>query len=111
MIDEDKTREQLIAELHLLRQRVADLEAAQISAAQYFEERLADLAEHAPVGIHLYDLYPDGRLVFTGANPAADRILGVNNAQFIGKTIEEAFPQLAETEVPDRYRQAAVRGI
>ena len=111
MIDEDKTREQLIAELHLLRQRVADLEAAQISAAQYFEERLADLAEHAPVGIHLYDLYPDGRLVFTGANPAADRILGVNNAQFIGKTIEEAFPQLAETEVPDRYRQAGVRGI
>jgi len=109
--DEDKTREQLTAELQMLRQRVADLEAAQVSTVQYLRDQLTDLAKHAPVGIHLYDLYPDGRLVFTGANPAADRILGVDNAQFIGKTIEEAFPQLAETEVPDRYRHAAAHGI
>ncbi|MGC9395696.1 MAG: GAF domain-containing protein [Anaerolineae bacterium] len=111
MIDEDRTRESLLAEVSALRQRVAALEAAQISAVQYFEDRLTELAEHAPVGIHLYDLYPDGRLVFAGANSAADRILGVDNTQFIGKTIEEAFPQLAATEVPDRYRQTAAHGI
>ncbi|MBN2393167.1 MAG: PAS domain S-box protein [Anaerolineae bacterium] len=111
MTDEDRTHESLLAEVSALRQRVADLEAAQISAAQYLRNQLTDLAMHAPVGIHLYDLHPDGRLVFTGANPAADRILGVDNAQFIGKTIEEAFPHLAETEVPDRYRQAAAHGI
>jgi PAS domain S-box-containing protein len=111
MTDEDRTRESLLAEVHELRQRVADLEATQISSAQNLEDKLADLAAHAPVGIHLYDLYPDGRLVFAGANPTANRILGVDNTQFIGKTIEEAFPQLAETEVPDRYRQAAAHGI
>ena len=111
MTDEDRTRESLLAEVDALRQRVADLEAAQVSAAQSFEKRLTDLAEYAPVGIHLYDLHPDGRLVFTGANPAADRILGVDNAQFIGKTIEEAFPQLAATEVPDRYEHAAAHGV
>ena len=29
---------------------------------------------------------------------------------FIGKTIEEAFPQLVDTEVPERYKAAAEKG-
>ena len=53
---------------------------------------------------------PDGRLVFAASNPAADEILGVDNSLFIGKTIEEAFPPLADTEVPARYREAAAHG-
>lgn len=111
MTDEDRTRESLLAEVCVLRQHVADLEAARIATAQHFEGQLDDLVEHVPVGIHLYDLHPDGRLVFAGANPAADRILGLDNAQFIGKAIEEAFPHLSKTEVPERYRQAAAHGI
>ena len=59
----------------------------------------------------MYELQGDDRLVFVGANPAADKILGVDNAQFIGRTIEEAFPPLANTEVPFRYRRAAAEGI
>jgi len=58
-----------------------------------------------------YSLEDDGRLVFTGFNQAASDILGVDCSQYIGKTIEEAFPPLAETEVPDRYRQACLEGI
>lgn len=50
------------------------------------------------------------KLIFSGANPAADTILGVNNDQFIGKTIEEAFPPLKATEVPKRFRNAALKG-
>lgn len=110
MTDEDRTRESLLAEVYALRQRVAGLEAARITAVQNLEDRLDDLVEHVPVGMHLYDLHPDGRLVFAGANPAADRILGIDNTSFIGKTIEEAFPSLSETEVPDRYRQVAAHG-
>jgi len=60
--------------------------------------------------MHLYRLESDGRLIFIGANPAADQILGVDNSIFIGKTIEEAFPLLKETEVPRRYREAAASG-
>lgn len=63
-----------------------------------------------PLGMHLYRYEADGRLVFTGANPAADAILGLSNDQFIGKTLEEAFPDLAATEAPARYRQAAQTG-
>ncbi|MBN1313459.1 MAG: PAS domain S-box protein [Anaerolineae bacterium] len=74
------------------------------------EKKFRQIVETSPMGIHMYRLDPDGRLVFIGANPAADRILGVDNSQFVGKTIEEAFPALTETEVPERYRLAAAKG-
>ncbi|MBP7867116.1 MAG: PAS domain S-box protein [Acidobacteria bacterium] len=74
------------------------------------EQRTRDILDSLPIGIHFYRLDPGGRLVFTGANPAADRILGLENRAFIGKTIEEAFPGLVGTEVPERYREAAENG-
>ena len=63
------------------------------------------------MGIHFYELQENDRLVFIGTNPAADRLLGVDNQAHIGKTIEEAFPPLSQTEVPEMYRQAARQGI
>jgi PAS domain S-box-containing protein len=75
---------------------------------QQSELKFRNIIESIPVGMHMYHLQPDGRLVFIGANPAADRMLGVNNSEFIGKTIEEAFPPLAETEIPARYRDVAL---
>ena len=74
------------------------------------EEQFRKIIESSPMGIYMYRLESDGRLVFTGANPAADIILGVDNKQFVGKTIEEAFPALVKTEVPDQYRQVCARG-
>ncbi|MBN1498452.1 MAG: PAS domain S-box protein [Spirochaetes bacterium] len=74
------------------------------------EDRYRSIINSIPIGLHLYQLEPDGRLVFQGANPAADRILGVDNSSFIGKTIEEAFPGLIETEAPRRYRETAEKG-
>ncbi len=75
------------------------------------EKRFRNIIESIPLGMHMYQLEPDGRLVFTGANPAADEILGIENSQFVGKTIEEAFPGLAETEAPEHYRIAAAEGV
>jgi len=77
----------------------AELRESEVTARLIFES--------LPTGIHMYLLEPDGRLVFIGANTAADRILGVDNSIFIGKTIEEAFPPLKGTEVPQRYREVA----
>ncbi len=74
------------------------------------DERCRRIVENAPVGLHLYRLEPDGRLVFEGANQGADRVLGVAHSAFAGKTIEEAFPALATTEIPDRYREVARTG-
>ncbi|MBN1610470.1 MAG: PAS domain S-box protein [Polyangiaceae bacterium] len=71
------------------------------------EAKFRSIIESSPLGMHQYVLEQDGRLVFEGANPSADRILGVDNSEFIGRTIEEAFPPLANTEVPERYRAVA----
>ena len=62
------------------------------------------------MGIHLYRLESPDRLVLTGSNPAGDRILGTPVAALVGRTIEEAFPGLAGTEVPDRYRRLCAEG-
>jgi len=74
------------------------------------ERKFGNVIQASPMGVHMYELESDGRLVFVGANPAADALLGVDNAQFIGKTVEEAFPPMADTEIPERYRRAASEG-
>ncbi|MFW9823651.1 MAG: PAS domain-containing protein [Candidatus Thorarchaeota archaeon] len=74
------------------------------------QEHMRNLFNSIPVGIHMYHLYDDGRLVFIGANPAADEILKLDNMEFIGKTIEEAFPPLIEMDIPGRYRELAKDG-
>lgn len=74
------------------------------------EQRLVQLLDSAPFGAHVYDLYPDGRLLLVRTNRASTQILGVDCNQLLGKTIEEAFPPLASTSVPDAYRRVASTG-
>ncbi|UCE65421.1 MAG: PAS domain S-box protein [Candidatus Zixiibacteriota bacterium] len=74
------------------------------------EEKFRNVVDSSPMGMHFYRLEPNGRLIFEGANPAADKLLGLDNKQFIGKTIEEAFPGSKGTEIPERYRAAALDG-
>jgi signal transduction histidine kinase len=80
------------------------------AALRESEQKMRAIVDAAPYGAHLYELHPDERLVFMGANPAADQILHVDHRQFIGRTIEEAFPPLGETEVPAAYRRVAATG-
>ena len=80
------------------------------NALRKSETKFRKIVEASPMGMHMYSLEAGGRLVFTGSNPAADTILGVDNKQFIGKTIEEAFPPLTNTEIPDHYRQICDTG-
>ncbi len=58
----------------------------------------------------MYELQADGRLIFKGANRSAEMILGVDHADLVGKTIEEAFPPLAETDIPEIYKRVAETG-
>ncbi len=81
------------------------------SRLQMSEERFRSIVSAIPMGVFMYRLTNDDRLVFVGANPAADTLLGVDCQSYIGKTIEEAFPPLAETEIPAHYRRAAADGV
>lgn len=111
------TEKQPLDELNESRQRVAEFEAIEAEqmqaerALKESEEKFRSIVNASPLGIFLYRFEPDGRLVFQDANPVADDILGVDCQQFIGMTIEEAFPPLAETEIPSMYRRAATEGI
>jgi PAS domain S-box-containing protein len=74
------------------------------------EKKLKSIIESCPEGIMLFTLDPEGSLIFTGVNPAANTILQLDCTQFIGKSIEEAFPGLSETEIPDLFRKICLTG-
>ncbi len=74
------------------------------------EAKFRNIIESVPLGIHLYTVREDGALIFSGYNPAACTILGVDLEPFVGKQILEAFPSLSGTEIPDAYRSVALNG-
>ena len=69
-----------------------------------------NIVQSSPMGIYIYRLEDDGRLIFTGANPAADRLLGMDHSLFIGLPIEKAFPGLRETDIPEQFRRVVRSG-
>jgi len=81
-----------------------------ITARKSIESGYKRMIDASPWGMHMYELKDNGDLIFTGANKAADMILHVDNNQFIGKKIEDAFPPLEKTEIPKKYKEAAAKG-
>ena len=98
----------LVSILHTLRS-IDDRKRAELEMAKS-AERFRSMIDNAPYGAHIYELKGDGQLIFVGANSSADNILGLDNSQFIGKTIEKAFPDLVSTDVPEAYRMVAATG-
>ena len=74
------------------------------------EKKFRQIIESSPMGFYMFALDAGGRLVFKGANPAADHIMGIDHDLLIGRSIEDAFPEMSRTELPSRFRDAAVRG-
>ncbi len=72
------------------------------------EERLHKVLEHAPFGAFTYALDEGDVPVLVGANTAADRILGVETRPLVGLRMVEAFPALAETDLPQQYVEVAL---
>lgn len=84
-----------------------ELEAQRLTRES--ESRFRALIEATPIGIHLYE-ERDGELVLIGANPAADRMLGLDHAELVGRALEDAFPGLRGTDVPEAYLRVAMAG-
>ncbi len=72
------------------------------------ENEFKNVIRTSSLGYHMYKL-EDDKVIFCGFNPAANEILGVDNRQFIGKEIMEAFPDLSP-EIPIAYRRAIEDG-
>jgi PAS domain S-box-containing protein len=74
------------------------------------ERRFRSIIESSPMGILAYQLFPDDRLVLIGANPAACKILGIDVTALVGQTIQQAFPELAQTDLCRIYADICRRG-
>jgi two-component system phosphate regulon sensor histidine kinase PhoR len=71
------------------------------------EDRFRSVVECSLTGMHFYSLEADNRLLLTGANPAADSILGISHWPLVGSDVEEAFPELKGHFLLDLYRRVA----
>src|SRR5581483_12370666 len=78
--------------------------------SQESERIFLSMVRDSPQAIYLWRLEPGDRLVFAGANPAADRLLAVESGRFAGMTLEEAFPAVVGTDIPAGFRQVAGHG-
>jgi PAS domain S-box-containing protein len=111
--DEDRLKdayETIAASEGELREQLDNLVAGR-TALETSELRFSNVIKNAPFGMHFYDLKPDGRLIFSGANPQADAYLSLDHSSLAGRSIEEAFPGIGETVLPENYRKAASEGI
>ncbi|MBW6492490.1 MAG: PAS domain S-box protein [Lentimicrobium sp.] len=66
------------------------------------------MIENAPFGMYFFEINDLDELIFTQANPAADRIFNMDHSKLLDQKIEDAFPFLLETEAPQRFREAAL---
>lgn len=94
-----------------MRKKIANIkQSKRKKESTLFTLQARNIINSIPIGIQVFHLNEDGRLIFDGANPAADKILGVDNSALIGKEIEEAFPVLKTTDIPAHYYEAAASG-
>ncbi|MBN2582394.1 MAG: PAS domain S-box protein [Planctomycetes bacterium] len=75
------------------------------------QERFRNIVMCSPLGMLLYDLQADGRLVLVEANPSADRIFATDCRPFIGRPAEEVFPDLIGADTAAIFYRAAREGV
>lgn len=72
------------------------------------EKKMRNVIMTSSLGYHMYELQDDGELYFVGYNPASNKILNIDHNQFLGKKLQDVFPNLTD-ELYEGYF-GAVRG-
>lgn len=98
----DKSGEGVIVVFHDITERKRFEEALARS-----EEKFRSVIDCTLTGMHFFTLEPTGDLVLTGANPAADRILGISHGPLLNKRADDIFPVYIGEELLDIHRRVA----
>jgi PAS domain S-box-containing protein len=97
------------SEILIVCENISKIKEAE-SAVNEATKKIKKIVDASPYGVHVYDLNANDELIFTGFNPSADKILGINHTKLLNKKIEEAFPHLSNTEIPSIYKSIASNG-
>ncbi|WP_419176325.1 PocR ligand-binding domain-containing protein [Desulfosediminicola sp.] len=71
---------------------------------------IEETMENLPVPCQVFTLDAGDALIFSKANSAADRLLRITHDNLKGMRLEQAFPQLADSVVPERYKHILATG-
>ena len=66
--------------------------------------------DSCPMGLLVFRLDESDHLVLDRFNPAANQILGIEHSRYLGRTILEIFPSLADTDILRQYHEVAITG-
>jgi PAS domain S-box-containing protein len=100
------SRKKLEEELNTLNEELAQ----HVNELKESEHKYRQIIQSNPMGIYVYEVNARGELILVDTNASADALTGIKNDKLIGKTIEEAFPGLEQTEIPSHYLAAALHG-
>lgn len=74
------------------------------------EEKLVRVIQHLPLGLQIFRIEADGRLVCHGGNPAAEEMTGIGGRCAQGRPIEEVFPDNEGQQICTICRKIAMEG-
>jgi len=73
------------------------------------EATTRSIIESLPIGMHVFKKNKNS-FILSGYNNAAEKILALDHKQLLHKEIEEAFPDIADTDIPSIYKNIAQKG-
>lgn len=74
------------------------------------EEKLVRVIQHLPLGLQIFRIEADGRLVCHGGNPAAEEMTGISGRCAPGRPIEEVFQDEEGQQICTICRKIAMEG-
>jgi len=73
-------------------------------------QRAASIFKNIQIGILIYrldDLNDDCSLRLISCNPASSKLIGIDGEKYIGKKLDEIFPNLRQNQIPQQYAEVA----
>jgi PAS domain S-box-containing protein len=96
-------------ELRTHSDRLEELIIERTSELRESEERFRNVIDNLPMALQMFKIDAHGDLRFVEANPTADKIGNIPRSAYIGKTLEEGFPNV-DKAIHAKFKEIAENG-